>query len=435
MLLVLPLEKRRYTIHFGTLKKGRHQALKLTANEKLSIQHGIASTVSTTAVNGYIPLFALGVLGATNQQMGLITSLPSIIGMLALIPGTMWLNRSQNIKNIAVGTTFFTRFLFMLIMFVPFLSHSWAAWALVVLTGLLNFPGALSGLSWQSMIGDVVEEKRRGEFFSTRNRLSTITAMAVTFGTGLYLQHFDKNSAFPYQILFVAGFLFALAEVYFLMKHKIDPGQSAKQEKNELSKRKLSFAVFTYKPYLSFVICGLLFNFGAQMAWSLFSIYHIREAHATALWFSLFSVTNQLAQIVSIKWWAKAADRWGNTMVLFVAAAGMATAPALTILSVNLVYITLINLWIGLFVSGTNLLLFNQLLKASPEKNRTSYIANYNFLLSVIGFIAPQFGVYLLNLYGMNSAMILISLIRFAAGCSFLFVALRVEKRHAIKPA
>jgi hypothetical protein len=125
----------------------------------------------------------------------------------------------------------------------------------------------------------------------------------------------------------------------------------------------------------------LLFNFGAQMAWSIFSIYHIREANATALWFSLFSVTNQLAQIVSIKWWAKAANRWGNTMLLFVAATGMATAPILTILSTSLIYITLINLWIGLFVSGTNLLLFNQLLKVSPEKNRTIYIANYNFLL------------------------------------------------------
>jgi uncharacterized membrane protein YqaE (UPF0057 family) len=117
--------------------------------------------------------------------------------------------------------------------------------------------------------------------------------------------------------------------------------------------------------------------------------------------------------------------------VLFIAAAGMATAPALTVLSANLVYLTLINLWIGLFVSGTNLLLFNQLLKASPEADRTNYIANYNFLLSIIGFIAPQMGVFLLNGMGMNAAMNAISLIRFIAACSFLFVALKLERKMA----
>jgi MFS family permease len=404
--------------------------LKLNENEKSSIYNGIASTVSTNMVNGYIPLFAIGVLGATNQQIGLIVSLPSIIGMLALLPGAIWLNRVQSKKNFAVISTFFTRLLFSLILFVPFLGSPYAAWALVGLVALLNFPGALSGLSWQSMIGDLVPEKRRGEFFSSRNRYNTIAAMAVTFATGVFLQQFHKESAFPYQILFLAAFIFALLEIYFLIRHK-DSMKASEHQLVEPKSRNLSLNVYKHKPYLAFLISALLFSFSAQMAWSLFSIYQIKEANATALWLSMFSVTNQLAQIVSIKWWANAADRRGNSFVLFIAAAGMATAPALTVLSANLVYLTLINLWIGLFVSGTNLLLFNQLLKASPEADRTNYIANYNFLLSIIGFIAPQMGVFLLNGMGMNAAMNAISLIRFIAACSFLFVALKLERKMA----
>lgn len=410
--------------------------MKLNENERLSIYNGLASTVSTNAVNGYIPLFALSVLGATNQQMGLITSLPSIIGMLALIPGTIWLNRAHSKKTFTVMSTFITRLLFMLIMFVPFLSDTYSAWVLVGLIALLNFPGALSGLSWQTLIGDLVPENRRGEFFSTRNRLSTFTAMGITFLTGFFLQQFNKNNPFPYQVLFALGFVFAIIEVYYLWKHKEKDAIVLKESfVIKEKKKKLSLEVFKNKSFVSFMICALLFNFGAQMGWSIFSIYHIREAHATALWFSLFSVTNQFAQIISIKWWAKAADRWGNTIVLFVAACGMATAPALTILSTSLIYITLINLWIGLFVSGTNLLLFNQLLKVSPELNRTTYIANYNFLLSIIGFVAPQFGVYLLNLLGMNSAMVTTSIVRFLVGCSFLIVALKWERKPKPKPA
>jgi len=402
--------------------------LKFNENEKLSIYNGLASTAATNMVNGYIPLFAIGVLGATNHQIGLIVSLPSIIGMLALIPGAIWLNRVYSKKNFAVISTLLTRLLFSLILFVPFLGSPYAAWALVILIALLNFPGALSGLSWQSMIGDLVPEKRRGEFFSSRNRYNTIAAMAVTFGTGVFLQQFDKDNAFPYQVLFIAAFLFAVFEIYFLFKHK-EPERLKNEKVTEEKSKKLSLAVYKHKPFLAFVISALLFGFSAQMAWSLFSIYQIKEANATALWLSLFSVTNQLAQIISIKWWANAADRRGNSFVLFIAAAGMATAPALTMLSTNLVYLTLINLWIGLFVSGTNLLLFNQLLKASPETDRTNYIANYTFLLSIVGFIAPQMGVLLLNGLGMNAAMNLIALFRMIAAFSFLFVALKFERK------
>ncbi|MCM3575279.1 MFS transporter [Mesobacillus subterraneus] len=402
--------------------------MKFNENEKLSIYNGLASTAATNMVNGYIPLFAIGVLGATNQQIGLIVSLPSIIGMLALIPGAIWLNRVHSKKNFAVISTLLTRLLFSLILFVPFLGSPYAAWALVILIALLNFPGALSGLSWQSMIGDLVPEKRRGEFFSSRNRYNTIAAMAVTFGTGVFLQQFDKDNAFPYQLLFIAAFLFAVFEIYYLFKHK-EPDMLKNEKATEEKSKKLSLAVYKHKPFLAFVISALLFGFSAQMAWSLFSIYQIKEANATALWLSLFSVTNQLAQIISIKWWANAADRRGNSFVLFIAAAGMATAPALTMLSTNLVYLTLINLWIGLFVSGTNLLLFNQLLKASPENDRTNYIANYNFLLSIVGFIAPQMGVLLLSGFGMNAAMNLIAMFRMIAAFSFLFVALKFERK------
>ncbi|WP_316568687.1 MFS transporter [Neobacillus sp. YIM B06451] len=401
-----------------------------TKDEKLSLYHGLASTISTTAVNGYIPLFAISVLGVTDGQMGLITSLPSIVAMLALIPGAIWLNRSKSKKNFAVYTTLATRLMFMLILFVPFLDTHYAPWVLVFLIALLNFPGALSGLSWQTLIGGLIPEGRRGSFFSTRNQWTTIAAMIVTFLTGFFLQQFSKTDAFPYQILFVAGFLFALLEVFYLYKHSDVKEERIEKIETQASKRKFSLDVFRYKPFLSFIVCAVLFNIGAQMAWSLFSIYHIREANATALWFSFFSVTNQVAQILSVKWWAKAADKHGNTLVLFVAAVGMATAPILTMLFTNLFYLTALNLWIGLFVSGTNLLLFNQLLKATPEINRSTYLANYQFILSIIGFVAPQLGVFLLGQFGMFSAMAIASVVRLLAGCSFLLVALKFERKQ-----
>ncbi|MEX2103934.1 MAG: MFS transporter, partial [Bacilli bacterium] len=110
-------------------------------------------------------------------------------------------------------------------------------------------------------------------------------------------------------------------------------------------------------------------------------------------------------------------------------ALGMATAPFLTVLSTNLLYLTAINLWTGLFVSGIVLLLFNQLLKVSPEDNRTTYLANYNVLLGIIGFLAPQFGVLLLEKLGMLHAMSISSGVRVLGGISFLIVVVYLEKK------
>ncbi|PLT35057.1 hypothetical protein CUU64_06650 [Bacillus sp. V5-8f] len=185
-----------------------------TKNEKLSIYNGIASTASTTMVNGYIPLFAISVLGASNNQMGLITSLPSIIGMLALIPGAIWLNESKSKKNFAVASTFATRFLFMLILFIPFFSETgYAAWLLVGLIALLNFPGALSNLSWQSMIGDIVPEDRRGNFFSSRNRCNTLPHWPLLYSQAFFLAYLISKMRFLIK--------FSLLSVFYLPYWKL----------------------------------------------------------------------------------------------------------------------------------------------------------------------------------------------------------------------
>lgn len=387
-------------------------------NEKLSIKNGIAGTAVVNLTNNYYALFAISVLGANNFQVGYISSLPQFIGMFGSLLGAIILNRLDSKKMAtAVSISMARIFLFLMAFVVYFPSHS-RVWLFLILLGLMNLPGAFSMLSWQAFIGDLISEERRNNFFSDRNRILTIIAMIVTFISGVGLQLFKKTSAFPYQALFVLAFVFGIFEVYYLLKH-----QEQSVSVTETTKRRgLDFRVFKSKNYLYFVICALFFNLGWQMAWPLFSIYQIKDAHANGFWISLFSVANQLAQIASFKWWGKTADKHGNLKLLFIAALGMGTTPILTILSTNLIYITVTNLFTGLFLSGTVLLLFNELLNVSPSNKRSSCIGNYNILLSIVGFVAPQIGVLLLNQFGMTVAMSISTIIRVVG--SFLFILL-----------
>ncbi|MCA1030466.1 MFS transporter [Bacillus timonensis] len=398
----------------------------INKNEKLSIWNGAASIISNSFISGFVPLFAIGVLQATNQQIALISSLPQLMSIIGMIPGAMWINRLETKKQFTAINVFAARFFLFLMVFVPFITFMNQAWVLVVLIALMNFPNAIATLSWQSLIADIIPDHRRGQFFSERNRILTIVGMIITFVTGILLNMYPKEVAGPYQILFMIAFLFGTLEVAFLLKH-IEKKRNTNPVRDKTDVRKIVKMLIRNKPYVAYIGCAVIFNIGWQMAWPLFTIFQINDAKATAFWISLFTVANQISQIISYKWWGKFADRWGNSLMLFIAAVGMATAPFLTVLSTNLYYLTIINLWTGVFVAGTVMLLFNQLLKVSPEQNRTTFLANYNIILGAIGFIAPQIGVLLLELYSMNIAMTISSIIRFLGAVSFLFAAFYFE--------
>ncbi|RYI30314.1 MFS transporter [Bacillus infantis] len=399
------------------------------ANEKLSIRNGIATTVILNISTNYFPLFAISVLGVSNYQVGLISSLPQFIGIFAMVIGSLLIGRMEEKKRLTAYSFLAARFFLLAMFLLVYLPEGMRGWIFVLLVGLMNFPGSIANLSWQSFIGDLIPDSRRSGFFSERNRVMTIVGMLSTFAIGILLQQFDQSNALPFQVLFMAAFLIGLAEVYYLFKHE-EPKSSRKAEK----KVSIGLHVFKHKPFLYFIICSLFFNFGWQMAWSLFSIYQIKIAGATALWISLFTVANQLAQIVSFKWWGRMADKHSNAKMMILVSLGMASAPVLTILSPNMVYLVIVNFFSGLFVSGTVLLLFNQLLEVTEEETRSLCISNYNILLALVAFIAPQFGVFLLEAAGMDSAMIVSSVLRGAGAIFFfsLFIYLRKSKGHPL---
>ena len=397
-------------------------------NEIQSIRNGAASTVTLNLTNNFFTLFAILVLGATNYQVSLISSLPSIIGMCAMLPAAIYINRLERKKEFTVYTLFFTRIFLLFMVFIPFIKPSLSSWIFVALIGLMNLPGTFVNLGWQALIGDLIPDNRRNKFFGKRNFYLTIIGMVVTLLVGFCMRGVNSKSAFPYQALFFIAFLFSLVELYYLKLHKEKPVKTEKSNyQSPFSKR-----IFKNKPYAAFLICGLFFNFGWQMAWSLFSIYQIRYAHATAYWISFFTVSNQISQIVSYPWWAKMADKWSNRTLLVWISIGMALAPILNILSINYVYLLFINFFSGFFVSGTVLILFNSLLEVSEEEHRTSYIANYNFLLSIVAFIAPQVGVYLLETFSMNTSMILSTIFRGLSALFFIWMGwyLKTSKRQ-----
>ncbi|ETI69300.1 MFS transporter [Neobacillus vireti] len=393
-------------------------------NEKISIYHGMVSTIAANLASNFFPIFAISILGATNYQVGLISSLPPLVALIMTIPAAILLNRLDEQKKTVAISVLGARALFILLVGVIFIPTPYQAWAFLLIIALMNVPGTISNIGWQTLISGMIRDERRGAFFSDRNRLLTIVGMITTLIIGVVMKKQTDNAA-AYQGLFFLAFIFGLLEVFFLMKHKETVLPKLNKEKKNAS---MDWSIFKDQGYKWFLITALCFNFSWQMAWGLFNIYNVRYAHATILWISIFSVGSQLVQIFSFPLWKKWAEQKSNTLMLVWVAAGMATAPFLTVLSTNFIYLTFVQMSSGFFVSGTMLLLFNLLLEQSPKEKRTYCITTYNVLLSFVAFMAPQIGIWLLESTGMQKSMGLISVFRFMSALVFLLMYMKFMK-------
>jgi MFS family permease len=395
-----------------------------TYNEKVSIYHGMVSTIAVNLASNFFPIFAISILGASNYQVGLISSLPPLVALIMTIPTAIMLNRLELQKKTVAMSVLWARIMFLLLAGVLFISSTYQAWAFLIIVALMNVPGTISNIGWQTLISGMIKEERRGTFFSDRNRLLTIVGMITTLIIGIVMKN-QTNNAVAYQLLFLIAFLFGLLEVFFLMRHKetVQPKTNMEQKNSSMD-----WSIFKDNGYKWFLITALCFNFSWQMAWGLFNIYNVKYAHATILWISIFSVANQLAQIFTFPLWKKWAEQKSNTLMLVWVAAGMATAPFLTVLSTNLYYLTLVSMISGFFVSGTTLLLFNLLLEQSPTEKRTYCITTYNVLLSFVAFIAPQIGIWLLEVTGIQKSMDIISILRFISAIVFFLMYIKFMK-------
>jgi MFS family permease len=393
-----------------------------TYNEKISIYHGMVSTIAINLAGNFYPIFAISILGATNFQVGLISSLPPLIALLMTIPAAILLNRLESQKKTVAMAVLGARLLFLLLIAVVYIAYPYQAWAFLIIIALMNVPATISNIGWQTLISGMIKDERRGTFFSDRNRLLTIAGMTSTLIIGIIMKNQTTNAS-AYQWLFFAALLFGLGEVYFLMKHK-----EKVQYSSNTKKASMNWSIFKDHGYKWFLIAALCFNFTWQMSWGIFNIYHVRIAEATILWISIFSVACQLVQIFTFPLWKKWAEEKSNTLMLVWAALGMALVPFLTILSTNLFYLTCVQALSGFFISGVVLLLFNLLLEQSPQETRTYCITTYNVLLSFVAFLAPQIGILLLEGLGVQKSMEINSIMRLGSAFVFLLMYSRTRK-------
>lgn len=407
-------------------------------NQKINVAQGILAIMAINLVNPFLSIFAIK-NGATDYQVALLASAPALVSVLSMIPGARYIDKHAKKQKVTMITMIFHRCFYLVLACIPFFHPSIRASLLVATIALMNLPGAISTISWQSYIARVIPPALRPQSIATRNKMQNLVGTCFTLLAGRFLD----IASYPlgYQLAFFTSFLLAMAEIWVFsrMDEPELPGDAEIELRAHTAQPKTSLLqslknvlqeIRQEKRFLRFCVASLSFNFAMMIPWSLFSLYQVRILGANNTWVSLLSLINTGGSLIGYGFWTRYSQKHGNLATLFSAGIWIFIVPLAYAFSKSLYFVACINLITGMVFSGVILSLFNATLEATPEKNRTSFLAYHQTIINLMAVFAPIVGVGLRDLFGFQIAFLICAALRIGGAFSFKVLQL-YEKRHS----
>jgi MFS family permease len=357
-------------------------------------------------------------IGGNEFHISLLNSLPGLIMVFTTLPAILLL-RNMDAKKMTGSMVLFTRLFVLFYAFIPFLNPKYQPIAFIILTALLSAPASIYTNSFQSLTGELFPPDERANALGQKSKYAVIVNMLVIFITGEMLANLPVNEnqrIILYQLFFITAFLLTFVEIWILSKLK---PQQETQNNNEPIKIVLT-EILTNREYLLFVICSLIFHFGWQMGWPLFSIYTIKNLGADEGWLAILSLSSLVTMLIGHTYWPRLIRKYGNPTIIAVCSVGMALTPILYILSDNLYTLTFMAGLTGIFTSGTLTVLLSSILEVIPTKNRMIYMGVYTTFTNITLAIAPILGHYFLSSKSIQFALLMSALFRLLGGFAFI---------------
>lgn len=373
----------------------------------MSVYDGAFATMMGSLCGGiFLVGFALNVLGASALQVGILAALP-VSANIAQVIGSILVERYGHRRYLCILCVTAARLFWLPILGLPFLLFGEAAdpriWILVALVGASCLLGSISGVAWLSWMSDLIPGDIRGRFFARRNIVCAAAGMVVVLAGGAFLNFWEglhgREDPFGYLILFAIGLALGLISSWFLSRVHDPKAGPAPPGVNGLSWAAL-VSPFRDSNFRALIIYVGLFMFVTQMAGPFYAVYMIENLgvdFGTITWLITFAT---LASLFMLRIWGPIADEMGNKPILIVAGFAHALIPLIWVVAQEGIYyqaLVLAHIASGVFWAALMLAHVNVLIKLSPEKGRSFYIAAFNTSLGLSVAVAPIMGGVFLN--------------------------------------
>ncbi len=347
-------------------------------------------------------------LGATNSQIGLLSSIPALLALIITLPAGQFLSHRARRMPWLIWSLLLARIGYLLVALVPLVPGVPQGTALVWLLIGMTAPGAFFTVAWNSMLAEAIPETERAKVFATRNILVAFSATASIYLAGRWLE----RGAFPfnYQLMYVVGLAGGLLSVLYVTRLRLPDSVVPVARREPLrfgALVKVGREAFTTQPdFFRLMINTLAHGVGLWMVAPLYVLYFVRTLGANEGWIGWNSMLATLTPAIGYYLWQRGIVRFGEKYVLITTITFIGLYPLLVGLTHSLNVILLLTALNGLLAPGTNLSHFNMLLKICPAGQRTVYLGLWTSMMNVGAFIMPLIGVVVANQVGFAPVLI-----------------------------
>ena len=381
----------------------------------LNVQIDAVGIGLASAAAPFLPVF-LTLLGATNFQVGLLTSMPAFTGLLSAIAVGAFLQSRRNIVPWFSAARLLVVLSYALTGLVPFVvPRQYAVQAILAIWMAVTLPQIVVNVAFSVVMNAVAGPKGRYALMSRRwSILGLTTAVTVTVaGQMLDRIRFPLN----YQVVFITLSVGGLISYYFSSHIELPDAErvprTARLSLLQRFKNQVSL-VRNERPFLSFTAKQFVFIAGSTLAAPLFPIYYVRHVQATDAWIGIINSVQMAIMLVGYLFWARQGRVRGSRFVLLATTLGMAIYPALVASTRRVEWIAVYAGLAGIFQAGLNLVFFDELMKTVPVQHSATFVSLSQSSQYLSTVAAPLVGTFLADAIGIEGGLVVSALLRLA---------------------
>ncbi len=344
-------------------------------------------------------------LGATNFQIGLLSSMSSLFSSISQLITADITDKLQSRKKIVLWSM-----LFQALIWIPLILNALffkSVFLTIFLFSLYTFSASMLSAPYLSWLGDIVSRSSTGHYFGVRTKILRLGAFITTMVAGFLLNKFQSvNTLLGFAILFLISFVARMFSYHFVKKMYEPPILTKKEHY-------FSFIQFVRKMRYSnfgvFVMYLFFLQFAVSIASPYFTPYMLKYLNFNYKTFVLVDMSMTVAMFLTLEAWGKLSDKIGNKKVMVLNAFVISAYPLLWLLSSNPLYLGAVNFISGIAWAGFALSSSNYVYDAVTVEKRTRCIAYSNFFKGIAVVIGAMAGAFLGSKVGIVSSLIHVS--------------------------
>ena len=354
----------------------------------------------------FLPVF-LTRLGASNFQIGLLSSMPGMTGLiLAILVGRFLQTRTNvvpwySLSRLTVISCYaLTGILTLTVSEESVIVATLAIWAFATI------PQTALAVAFSVVMNAVAGPAGRYALLSRRWAIFGLTGVVGTFIVTrvIDLISFPLNYAIMFMVLSLGGFVsFYFSRKISLPDQVPPPLPDARSPLQNL--RNYSTLLREHPVFLSFATKRFVYLSALVLSQPIMPLFLVRDVHATDSQIGTINMVFTLVMLVGYFLWPRVSSRQGGRSVLLATTLGMTFYPALSAATPQVPLIMIYAGISGLFQAGLDLVFFDELMKTVPSEYSATFVALAQSMQYLSMIIAPLLGTWLANYIGLDGAL------------------------------